>query len=292
LSNELSVPAEPASARLAREHVRGVLGRAGTSGLVIDKAVLLTSEIVTNAVLHGRGPIVVRVESAADFVRVEVDDTEPRLPTIRAYGAEAATGRGLPVVEMTATAWGTIGTERGKTVWVEVGRRPADAGPPDGPAGEVRPSVPATAVRVLIKRLPLLVYIEAQRQNDALLREFALIEARDGDAELPPRLREMIREIGAQLTGESATSRRQIEDAAARGETVADLELWVVPGAAQSARRLVELLDEADEFCRMGHLLTVPATPTIRRFRAWYLDEVLRQLKGGRPQSWAEDDRE
>jgi len=89
-------------------------------GLVQD-ALLVVSELVTNAVRHGRPTVVLHVEEGADCLVVEVTDggdTLPQLPRIRPSAARPA-GRGLLIVAATASDWGvrrTPGTA-GKTVW-------------------------------------------------------------------------------------------------------------------------------------------------------------------------------
>ena len=119
---------EPRAAAAARRFVRDTLrtwrlggpgpGRAG----LIDDAVLLTSELVTNAVTHtasGRGgKIVVTVYRADTRVRVEVrDDGSDQVPVVRAYGLAEESGCGLGLVELMAQCWGYRGGRRGRIVW-------------------------------------------------------------------------------------------------------------------------------------------------------------------------------
>ncbi len=59
------------------------------------------------------------------------------------------------------------------------------------------------------------------------------------------------------------------------------------PEVAAAARRLGDLLDEADEFCRSGHLLTVATQPESVAFRRWYLGEFQRQIDGHPPGPWS-----
>jgi anti-sigma regulatory factor (Ser/Thr protein kinase) len=87
---------------------------------VADVVVLLTSELVTNAILHARTDIelVVRCESAT--IRIEVDDHSPRLPVPRHAAADASSGRGLTLVNLMSGAWGVEERPSGKAVWFEV----------------------------------------------------------------------------------------------------------------------------------------------------------------------------
>jgi len=88
---------------------------------LVDLTVLLTSELVTNAVVHGRGPI--------QLLRVEVGDGEPRLPDGPAKPTDSdVSGRGLMILERLADRWGSHSrrTPPGKVVWFEV-RHPLPA---------------------------------------------------------------------------------------------------------------------------------------------------------------------
>jgi len=115
----VSLPAEPASAAAARRFVRDVLD-AWDAGEFEDAAVLLTSELVTNALLHARSPAELHVRLAGGCLRVGVSDRTPVIPVRKRYGKEAATGRGLLLVETLADAWGTEPNEDGKEVWFEL----------------------------------------------------------------------------------------------------------------------------------------------------------------------------
>ena len=85
-----------------------------------DTVVLLTHELVTNAVLHGGDPIVLRLERRGAAVRVEVADGSQSPPALRHYHQDAFTGRGLALVEALAGRWGWQLAGHGKVVWCEV----------------------------------------------------------------------------------------------------------------------------------------------------------------------------
>lgn len=59
------------------------------------------------------------------------------------------------------------------------------------------------------------------------------------------------------------------------------------PAVAAAAAQLRDLLDEADEFCCAGDLLTLATQPEGRAFRRWYLDEFRRQIDGHLPRPWS-----
>lgn len=115
----------PASARAARDAVRGALADSSADQSAVDTAVLLTSEIVTNAIQHARSDAVLDVHVEADVVRVEVTDDNPSLPQAGVSGPGLAErGRGLGLVDACASRWGVdplgVGMRAGKTVWFEV----------------------------------------------------------------------------------------------------------------------------------------------------------------------------
>ncbi|WP_344821416.1 PAS domain S-box protein [Actinocorallia longicatena] len=80
-------------------------------------ALLLTSEIVTNAIRHAQGPIRMRVHRTEHDLTVEVTDHSPLQPQPRRASDTDEAGRGLQLVEALADTWGTRATNNGKTVW-------------------------------------------------------------------------------------------------------------------------------------------------------------------------------
>ena len=91
----------------------------------VDTALLLVSEVVTNALLHGAAPRTLQVDVRPDTIRVEVADGSPVLPRVHGFASTATTGRGLRLLDSLASRWGADPDPRdGKVVWFEVG--PAD----------------------------------------------------------------------------------------------------------------------------------------------------------------------
>ncbi len=87
--------------------------------------VLLVSELVTNAVLHG-GPhapganVGLAIVVGADRIRIEVGDAGENIPVVGDGALDRPTGRGLILVENLGTRWGCEPSGAGKVVWVEV----------------------------------------------------------------------------------------------------------------------------------------------------------------------------
>jgi anti-sigma regulatory factor (Ser/Thr protein kinase) len=122
VTTRLELSSRPTSAGEARRFVGDVLRDSGRStDEVLDAAVLLTSELVTNAVLYSAGTINVDVDLDVTAVRVEVADTSGQSPAPRDAPPEAMSGRGLHLVEAMARAWGVEQhRDDGKVVWFEL----------------------------------------------------------------------------------------------------------------------------------------------------------------------------
>ena len=85
-----------------------------------DTVALLVSEVATNALVHGRGRVRVRVHPTARGLRVEVHDGNPVLPARRQATPMDEGGRGIALVEALSSGWGAESTTDGKSVWFEV----------------------------------------------------------------------------------------------------------------------------------------------------------------------------
>lgn len=131
-SSSMAVPHGPAGVGKARHRMRAQLRRGGVAESVIDDAVLILSELLSNACKHGRplgdalaGDGDVRAAwqvDAAGRLTVEVTDgggptrPAPATPSVTAHG-----GRGLNIITALADDWGVRDDARGEvTVWVVV----------------------------------------------------------------------------------------------------------------------------------------------------------------------------
>ena len=92
---------------------------------LLDDALLLATELTTNAVVHAGTDIVVRVEADESGIRVTVGDGRRReLPEVDTSIAATLSvrGRGLMLVDRIADRWGTTHDDEGKSVWFELRR--------------------------------------------------------------------------------------------------------------------------------------------------------------------------
>jgi anti-sigma regulatory factor (Ser/Thr protein kinase) len=121
------VPLAPSaeSCRLARGTVRQLLDSAAVDADTRDTAVLLATELASNAIEHGGAPALLDAYVRADAIRIAVADPSPVLPApAPAADAEpeqlAERGRGLLLVAALASRWGADPHPHGKTVWCEI----------------------------------------------------------------------------------------------------------------------------------------------------------------------------
>ena len=117
----ISLPPDPTSARACRRFLLDTLEKWDADQFA-DEALLLLSELVTNAVLHAGTEIDVEVRLERDILRVEVRDGDPRIPSVRQYSLLSGTGRGLALVAGTAKTWDAepLPATGGKRVWFEL----------------------------------------------------------------------------------------------------------------------------------------------------------------------------
>jgi PAS domain S-box-containing protein len=117
---EIALPSLVSSPRRARRFVRDTLEPLEVPPATIDVAELLATELVTNSVMHAGSDVTLSVECANRLVRLRVDDHSPVRPIVRNAAPDAATGRGLFIVEQLSSRWGVDLHRDGKTVWVEL----------------------------------------------------------------------------------------------------------------------------------------------------------------------------
>ena len=113
-----NLPPEPRAAGDARRFVAQALG--GVPSDTAEVAVLLTSELVTNVVVHARTPMRLDVDVEGDVVRVAVVDEATRTPALRRAHDARLTGRGMNLVDALAAQWGVEPDPPGKKVWFEL----------------------------------------------------------------------------------------------------------------------------------------------------------------------------
>ncbi|MFJ8076898.1 ATP-binding protein [Streptomyces sp. NPDC096176] len=120
------LPARVEQVSRARKLTSARLESWGVEGDPHDTALLVVSELFTNAIVHTGGHLVAcELLSGADRLRITVQDqgTTPTGPQV-CRGAEGERGRGLLLVETVSCAWGThdAAPGTGRVVWAELPR--------------------------------------------------------------------------------------------------------------------------------------------------------------------------
>ncbi|HUZ23772.1 MAG TPA: ATP-binding protein [Streptosporangiaceae bacterium] len=109
--------AGPAAAAQARCQVQAAIHAWGAP-VDVSVAVLLTSELVTNAIRHQAGETATLVITCArGQLRVDVHDTSCAVPVLVDAPGDAEAGRGLMLVASLSTDWGFYRTPEGKVVY-------------------------------------------------------------------------------------------------------------------------------------------------------------------------------
>ncbi|MDQ0949348.1 anti-sigma regulatory factor (Ser/Thr protein kinase) [Streptomyces phaeochromogenes] len=122
----LLLASDPESAKAARDFAREYVDYhvPGASEDHVEAVVLVTCELVTNAIRYGTElDDLVRVVLDADDsrTRVEVQDPVRRRPRPRPESHERDRGRGLIILDaLCPNAWGVYDIPLGKAVWAEV----------------------------------------------------------------------------------------------------------------------------------------------------------------------------
>ncbi|CAN5506863.1 hypothetical protein BH23ACT3_BH23ACT3_18550 [soil metagenome] len=113
------LPCTTRSAAAARRFVGATLHRWGCTE-PLDDAVLVASELVSNAVLHAGTACTLTLRLTAGVLRIDVGDLGEGSPELRFQPLSEPGGQGLHIVSALSSAWGIDPNPRGKTVWAEL----------------------------------------------------------------------------------------------------------------------------------------------------------------------------
>jgi anti-sigma regulatory factor (Ser/Thr protein kinase) len=120
-SIRLALAASATTGSLARQALRQLLASARIDTETSETAVLLATELVTNAVEHGRGAAYLDADVADQVIRLEVTDSSTVAPRPNTEVGELdERGRGLILIDALASRWGVRPRPDGKTVWCEL----------------------------------------------------------------------------------------------------------------------------------------------------------------------------
>jgi len=289
----LSLGPGPRGVQDARRWVIATCHDIGRDDLV-ECAELGTSELVTNALLHGAPPLTVRVRGTREHPRVEVRDGSPDLPHMPTPDAGddellLTFGRGLSIIARCSTAWGVEVEDGGKIVWFNPATHSSDQMVEGVITGVItRPDDLPPApdeMRIDILGVPLRTFVEFQHHYRELRREVRLLAlAHEAEYPLASDLSQLFGSLERDLREGIGTE--QIERAQQSGQETTDLHVAMPRQTAATIGRFIELLDLADAFCREERLLSLARTPEQQRFQGWFLNEFVRQERGESPLPW------
>lgn len=286
----LEIGDRPDAVRAGRLFVVEQIRAAGLSAELADDCALAAAELLANAIQHGRPPVVICVVIIGDGVRVEVQDSSPRLPMRLAPSTTNMTGRGLGLVEALASKWGVERLHDGaKTVWCELSPGSAsvsgDADEQDLSAilAEWSDEEPTAEERytVVLGDVSTDLLLAAKAHIDNLVREFSLAAAAgaSSDTPIPAPLAELIETVVHGFSDARLAIKQQALAAAERGEPRTRLALHLPVSAADAGEAYLAALDEADDYARAARLLTLETPAEHKLFRHWYVEAVVDQLR-------------
>lgn len=149
--------------------------------------------------------------------------------------------------------------------------------------------IPGRAV-VRLLHLPLRSRARLSQHMESLLREFALLQIREAQGpggSLPQRLLDLAVELETTYAPHRAQRAQAMDDALAAGEEFFDSVYETSTASLGYVTHLLEVLERADDLCREErHLLTLPATDELVRFRRWLFGEIIGQLQRGPAHPW------
>ena len=297
----LVLPASPPSVRLARSWVSKILEEIGREDLV-DSAQLGVSELVTNALIHSRPPLSVRVRGTVDHPRIEVVDSSPVPPQRAAVAPEiedlddlnvTTFGRGLDLVAMMSSRWGSdlAHDGRSKSVWFE----PSGELREETHEGEIFDFDPELAdgprladverMDLHLLGVPALLFGELRRYHFEVRRELRLLSLADpASYPVAAELTEIF--VRADQERRSSTGIPRLDQAIAEGRESIDLEYRIPVSAPVTMVRIRDLLVQVYRNFSDEHLLALQPPQVLLDLQNWYFTEFDRQLHGEQPLRW------
>lgn len=304
---QLRLESSPRAVPHARRWVSEACRRLQREDLV-ESAVMATSELVTNAVLHAEPPFVIQLRGTQEHPRIEVLDGSARPPIPpsenhfdpmallsmdelddAALEAVLTTfGRGLSLVSMASVAWGAVVQTDSKVVWFEPSPEIDESGGPqpviEFEAAPAAPPVPAQGVTVRWYGMDPMIFTAQRRQYFGLRRELRLLALAHGDQyPLASEMGALFPEFERHFP---AAEFVRFPDRATENTPLVNVSLTLAPEAGPVCERMARLFEQADDFCRRELLLSVARTRAVRDFQTWFLGEAVAQLQGRPPRRW------
>lgn len=254
-------------------------------GHLARDAALIVSELVGNAVVHGRPPVEVRVSRRTGGIRIDVSDSgEGAVVPPGRSGPLGQSGLGLQVVAHLATRWGVDPLPDGKTVWAELtGIRAASEDAVDPELAPVRPAPvlpPDDWPEVRLTDVPRRLVLAWARQLRGLMRELDLVSPERQDVG-QIGVQDPVMHVAAALIRYWEAVRAVWTHARAverRADGLVTFEAKLPRQVVLDGPRFLRAMDRADELSRKGMLLSAPAPGEVVAFRRWFVHALVRQV--------------
>lgn len=257
----------PGDVSVARRAVAGLL--AGADPQLADDVTLSLSELLTNAIVHGRPPVGLVARLEDETLRIEVGDGSPDRGSPQESTGLASSGRGLNIVDAVAHRWGMESRGAGKAVWMEFSLAPTTA-------------VPEHVVQLL--DVPVAAYLRGQEQLESTLHELQVLSSSDPTSFGAVEAATVIPLRRAMETFRASRRQGRTEALAAASAGLDRVDFaWRLPrDAAEAARVWASGVAELARLARDGVLLTPPPDAEVARLRRWLAAEIAGQLRQGR----------
>lgn len=143
-------------------------------------------------------------------------------------------------------------------------------------------------VKVVFLGLPIDVHRRAEEHQAILLRELAFVSAAEDPDGPFARLQALSKRIDGQFAGFKAQQEQELTAAIEAKADSVDICYEVPHDVVEAVNALATALDEVDELCRSGQLITLVTPPESLAYRRWILGELTRQVnEGAPPQPWS-----
>lgn len=257
-------------------------------GHLARDAALIVSELVSNALVHGRPPIEIRVTRRPGGLRIDVRDGGDG-PVIPPTGREplGQGGLGLRVVAHLATRWGTDPLPDGKSVWAELTAvRAASDDPVDPELAAVGPAPvlpPDDWPEVRLVDIPRRLLLAWARQLRSLMRELDLVSPERQDMGQLGVHDPVMHVAAALIRYWDAVRAVWTHARAVEGDpdSRVSFETRLPRQVVLDGPRFLRAMDRADELSRKGLLLSAPASGEVVAFRRWFVHALVRQVVDG-----------
>jgi hypothetical protein len=144
------------------------------------------------------------------------------------------------------------------------------------------------AAEVQLLEYPVRLGIRQEERTVELVREFQLItlDTRHQSGTVPSQLLDFAATLYDQYGPALSAPRADLERANALGRVAITLTYPLRPDSVGLMVRYARLMEEADDFCRVGRLISLAPDDEVHALRRWTVEEFVRQYHGHAPRAW------